>query len=76
MTTIHTERSVRGNSTQILDLNGMLSGIAAAEYSFGTGTSGIFNFNGVKYNTSTGTYCCIICYGLLETNGLGLTRIT
>ncbi|KAF8557445.1 hypothetical protein OG21DRAFT_1482311 [Imleria badia] len=45
---------VRGNSTQILDLNGMLSGIAAAEYSFGTGTSGIFNFNGVKYNVSTG----------------------
>ncbi|KAI9568244.1 hypothetical protein HD554DRAFT_786507 [Boletus coccyginus] len=43
---------VRGNSSEIINLNGVLSGIAAAEYSFGT--VGIFNFNGVKYNISTG----------------------
>ncbi|KAF8440555.1 hypothetical protein L210DRAFT_3669836 [Boletus edulis BED1] len=43
---------VRGNSTEIFNLDGVLSGIAAAQYSFGY--PGIFNFNGVKYNISTG----------------------
>ncbi|KAG6380455.1 hypothetical protein JVT61DRAFT_8596 [Boletus reticuloceps] len=43
---------VRGNSTEIFNLNGVLSGIAAAQYSFGH--PGIFNFNGVEYNISTG----------------------
>ncbi|KAH0832929.1 hypothetical protein J3R83DRAFT_11896 [Lanmaoa asiatica] len=42
---------VRGNSSEIIDIGGVLSGIAAAEYSFGT--SGIFDFNGVRYNIST-----------------------
>ncbi|KAF8452876.1 hypothetical protein L210DRAFT_3639318 [Boletus edulis BED1] len=43
---------VRGNSTEIFNLNGVLSGIAAAQYSFGH--PGIFSFNGVEYNISTG----------------------
>ncbi|KAI9568246.1 hypothetical protein HD554DRAFT_2172658 [Boletus coccyginus] len=43
---------VRGNSSEIINLNGILSGIATAEYSFGT--AGVFNFNGVQYNISTG----------------------
>ncbi|KAI9568243.1 hypothetical protein HD554DRAFT_2101097 [Boletus coccyginus] len=43
---------VRGNSSEIIDLNGILSGIAAAEYSYST--PGVFNFNGVQYNISTG----------------------
>ena len=48
-----TVRPVRGNSTQIISLEGVLSGIAAAQYSFGA--AGIFDFNGAKYNISTGT---------------------
>lgn len=44
---------VRGNSSEIINIGGVMSGIAAAEYSFGT--PGVFNFNGVKYNVSTGT---------------------
>ncbi|KAG8213419.1 hypothetical protein J3R82DRAFT_11921 [Butyriboletus roseoflavus] len=43
---------VRGNSSEIVDIGGVLSGIAAAEYSYGT--PGIYDFNGVKYNVSTG----------------------
>ncbi|KAI9568245.1 hypothetical protein HD554DRAFT_786849 [Boletus coccyginus] len=43
---------VRGNSSEIIDLGGLLSGIAAAEYSYSA--PGIFSFNGVRYNISTG----------------------
>ena len=49
----HSHRLVRGNSSEIIDVGGVLNGIAAAEYSFGT--SGVFDFNGAKYNVSTGT---------------------
>ncbi|KIJ61777.1 hypothetical protein HYDPIDRAFT_31105 [Hydnomerulius pinastri MD-312] len=43
---------IRGNSFEIIDVGGVLSGISAAGYSFGL--PGIFNFNGVLYNVSTG----------------------
>ena len=49
---INTDCPVRGNSTEILNLDGVLSGIAAAQYSLGA--PGIFDFNGAKYNVSTG----------------------
>ncbi|KAF8548269.1 hypothetical protein OG21DRAFT_781446 [Imleria badia] len=41
-----------GNSVEIIDTDGLLSGIATAQYSFGV--SGVLNFNGVLYNVSTG----------------------
>ncbi|KIK38730.1 hypothetical protein CY34DRAFT_90468 [Suillus luteus UH-Slu-Lm8-n1] len=42
---------VQGNSFEVIDIGSMLSGVAAAGYTFGV--PGIFNFNGAKYNTST-----------------------
>ena len=39
---------------EIIDVGGVLSGISAAGYSFGL--PGIFNFNGVLYNVSTGEH--------------------
>ncbi|KAH7882016.1 hypothetical protein F5I97DRAFT_1911081 [Phlebopus sp. FC_14] len=44
--------AIRGSSFEIIDVGGILSGIAAAGYSFGL--PGIFTFNGAWYNVSTG----------------------
>ncbi|KAH7916639.1 hypothetical protein BJ138DRAFT_995240, partial [Hygrophoropsis aurantiaca] len=43
---------IRDNSFEIIDIGGILSGITAAGITFGL--PGIFNFNGAKYNLSTG----------------------
>ncbi|KAF8125756.1 hypothetical protein EV363DRAFT_1530794 [Boletus edulis] len=43
---------LQGNSIEIFDNDGLLSGIATAQHSFGV--SGVLNFNGVLYNVSTG----------------------
>ncbi|KIJ59590.1 hypothetical protein HYDPIDRAFT_33030 [Hydnomerulius pinastri MD-312] len=48
----HGAAEIRGNSFEIIDVGGVLSGIFAAGYS--SGLPGIFNFNGVLYNVSTG----------------------
>ncbi|KAG2035530.1 hypothetical protein BDR03DRAFT_1093153 [Suillus americanus] len=42
---------IQGNSFEILDIGGMLSGVSAAGYIYGL--PGTFNFNGAKYNIST-----------------------
>ncbi|KAG1777985.1 hypothetical protein EV702DRAFT_1196781 [Suillus placidus] len=42
---------IQENSFEILDIGGMLSGVAAAGFSFSL--PGTFNFNGAKYNVST-----------------------
>lgn len=42
---------VQDNSFEVIDIGNMLSGVAAAGYTFGV--PGIFNFNGAKYNTFT-----------------------
>ncbi|KAF9237754.1 hypothetical protein BU15DRAFT_48369 [Melanogaster broomeanus] len=46
------QSAVHDDSFPIIDIGGSLSGISAAGTSFAL--PGIFNFNGVKYNTSTG----------------------
>lgn len=42
---------IQDNAFEILDIGGMLSGVAAAGFTFGL--PGTFNFNGAKYNIST-----------------------
>ncbi|KAG2052531.1 hypothetical protein BDR06DRAFT_887538 [Suillus hirtellus] len=42
---------VQNNAFEVLDIGGMLSGVAAAGFTFGL--PGTFNFNGAKYNIST-----------------------
>ncbi|KAG2354588.1 hypothetical protein BDR07DRAFT_1428978 [Suillus spraguei] len=42
---------IQDNALEVLDVGGMLSGVAAAGYTFGL--PGTFNFNGAKYNMST-----------------------
>ncbi|KAG1733798.1 hypothetical protein EDB19DRAFT_1190197 [Suillus lakei] len=42
---------IQDNAFEILDIGAMLSGVAAAGYTFGL--PGTFNFNGAKYNIST-----------------------
>ncbi|KAG1827634.1 uncharacterized protein BJ212DRAFT_1494965 [Suillus subaureus] len=42
---------VQDNSFEVIDIGDMLSGVAAAGYTFSR--PGIFNFDGTKYNTST-----------------------
>lgn len=44
--------AAQGNSIKIIDIDGLLSGIATAQYSMGV--HGVMNFNGVLYNVSTG----------------------
>ncbi|KAG2137855.1 uncharacterized protein EDB93DRAFT_1090990 [Suillus bovinus] len=43
--------NVQDNAFEVLDIGGMLSGVAAAGFTFGL--PGTFNFNGAKYNIST-----------------------
>ncbi|KAH7927039.1 hypothetical protein BV22DRAFT_1127714 [Leucogyrophana mollusca] len=43
---------IHDNSFEIIDIGGILSGVAAAGINFGL--PGTFNFNGAKYNLSTG----------------------
>lgn len=43
--------SLTDNSFEVIDIGDMLSGVAAAGYTFSR--PGIFNFDGTKYNTST-----------------------
>ncbi|KAG1848809.1 hypothetical protein C8R48DRAFT_614514 [Suillus tomentosus] len=43
--------SIQNNAFEVLDIGGMLSGVAAAGFIFGL--PGTFNFNGAKYNIST-----------------------
>ncbi|KAG1813451.1 hypothetical protein EV424DRAFT_1349034 [Suillus variegatus] len=42
---------IQDNAFEVLDIGGMLSGVAAAGFTFGL--PGTFNFNGAKYNIST-----------------------
>ncbi|KAG2065350.1 hypothetical protein BDR04DRAFT_1108609 [Suillus decipiens] len=43
---------IRNDAFEVLDIGGMLSGISAAGQTYGI--PGTFNFNGAKYNVSTG----------------------
>ncbi|KAG1744553.1 uncharacterized protein EDB91DRAFT_189737 [Suillus paluster] len=43
--------NMRDNSFEVLDIGGMLSGVAAAGHTYGL--PGTFNFNGAKYHIST-----------------------
>ncbi|KAG1763120.1 hypothetical protein EV702DRAFT_1221159 [Suillus placidus] len=43
--------AIQDNAFEVLDIGGMLSGVAAAGYTYGL--PGTFNFNGAKYNVST-----------------------
>ncbi|KAG2355009.1 hypothetical protein BDR07DRAFT_1493738 [Suillus spraguei] len=43
---------IRNDAFEVLDIGGMLSGISAAGQTYGL--PGTFNFNGAKYNVSTG----------------------
>ncbi|KAG2344154.1 hypothetical protein BDR05DRAFT_999314 [Suillus weaverae] len=43
--------AIQHNTFEVLDIGGMLSGVAAAGYTYGL--PGTFNFNGAKYNVST-----------------------
>ncbi|KAG2747657.1 hypothetical protein P692DRAFT_20875478 [Suillus brevipes Sb2] len=45
------DTQVQDNSLEVIDIGSMLSGVAAAGYTFGVPRT--FNFNGTKYNTST-----------------------
>ncbi|KAG2115572.1 hypothetical protein BD769DRAFT_1072773 [Suillus cothurnatus] len=47
----HGLTDIQDNAFEILDIGGMLSGVAAAGFTFGL--RGTFNFNGAKYNIST-----------------------
>ncbi|KAG2105532.1 uncharacterized protein F5147DRAFT_805769 [Suillus discolor] len=45
------DNEVQNDAFEVLDIGGMLSGVAAAGFTFGL--PGTFNFNGAKYNIST-----------------------